>query len=317
MWTEMIEGMGKRDIDDFLRHVWVSRYGDLKNVNLFAAIKGHIEKKKIKSLDFARECQEECESYLHLINADADRLGNGVKHVRSLAKLGKKFTLPLLLSAYLKLPAKVFEDVAAWILIYVTRNSILTNTDSAKMENLVFKLARAIRDKIKDGESAGQVRNYIKDALIKDAVSNEAIGVALEKIELRPTEAKYILGRLANYIQSPSKEIGMNEANLEHVYPKRPKANEWGGAENQASLNMLLWNIGNLTIYGERMNSKEANAEYDTVKRGAYQSKSEVKMTLSLAKKYPHWNEAAIKDRAKNLGPAICKLWDFNNTSRI
>lgn len=317
MWTEMIEGMGKRDIDDFLRHFWVSRYGDLKNVKLFAAIKSHIEKKKIKSLDFARECQEECESYLHLINADTDRLGDGVKHIRSLARLGKKFTLPLLLSAYLKLPIKMFGEVAAWLLVYVTRNSILTSTDSAKMETLVFRLARAVRDKTEAGETAGQVRAYVKDALVKGAASDDAIAVSLEEIELRPTEATYVLSRLANYIQSPSKEIGMNEANLEHVYPKRPKANEWGGANNQASLNMLLWNIGNLTVYGKRMNSKEANSEYDTVKRAAYLSKSEVKMTLALANKYVHWNEAAIIDRAKTLAPQVCKVWNFENTSRI
>jgi hypothetical protein len=65
------------------------------------------------------------------------------------------------------------------------------------------------------------------------------------------------------------------------------------------------------------MNSKEANAEYDTVKRAAYLSKSQVKMTRSLANKYTHWNEAAIKDRANKLAPTICKVWDFDNTSRI
>lgn len=317
-WTEMIEDMGKRDINDFLRHLWISRYGDLKNIDLYTAIKNHIEKRKIKSVSFATECQEECEKYLHLINVDAVRLGDvGAKHVRTLLKLGKKFTLPLLLSAYTKLDKAIFGDVAAWALVYVTRNSILTNTDSGKMETTVYKIAREIRDKIVKGESPGQCRTHIKDTLSKASSSDEAIRIGMGKLELRPVDAKYVVDRLANFIQSRTKEVGMNEANLEHVYPKRPKPSEWGGAQNQASMNLLLWNIGNLTIYGVRMNGREANAEYDTIKRSAYINKSEVKMTLELANKYTHWNEASIKDRAEQLAPVTCKLWSFGDWSRI
>ena len=42
------------DIHDFLRAMWVSRYGDLKKVDLFAALKQHLETKHVNAGDFAR-----------------------------------------------------------------------------------------------------------------------------------------------------------------------------------------------------------------------------------------------------------------------
>ena len=37
-WDGMVEGMGRRDINQFLRHVWISKYGDLKSEDLFHGI---------------------------------------------------------------------------------------------------------------------------------------------------------------------------------------------------------------------------------------------------------------------------------------
>jgi hypothetical protein len=45
LWNEMLERMGKRDITRFLRHLWVSKYGDLKDQDLFSALRKHIDEK--------------------------------------------------------------------------------------------------------------------------------------------------------------------------------------------------------------------------------------------------------------------------------
>lgn len=44
LWTEMVQGNGTHDIDRFMRHMWVSKYGDLKKEDLFTALKHQIEK---------------------------------------------------------------------------------------------------------------------------------------------------------------------------------------------------------------------------------------------------------------------------------
>src|SRR6266404_1709026 len=38
-WDDMVESMGKQDINRFIRHMWLSKYGDLKNIDLFTALK--------------------------------------------------------------------------------------------------------------------------------------------------------------------------------------------------------------------------------------------------------------------------------------
>ena len=69
-WTQMIQKMGTHDIHDFLRALWVSRYGDLKKDELFTALKNYIEHNHVGSLDFAKQCGDECDDYMQLAMAD-------------------------------------------------------------------------------------------------------------------------------------------------------------------------------------------------------------------------------------------------------
>jgi hypothetical protein len=102
-WDGMIEGMGKKDTGQFLRHIWVSKYGDLKNVDLFTALKLHIEEKQIKSLDFAKTCSEECQRYIELLRANKDDLGDAAAHVGVLVNdLGFDQTLPLVMAIWIR-----------------------------------------------------------------------------------------------------------------------------------------------------------------------------------------------------------------------
>lgn len=85
-WNDMMQSMGKRNANRFLRHMWVSKYGDLKNIDLFTALKNHIEDNKIKSDEFARSCAEECERYVELLNADPSVLGDAAKYIGPLVR---------------------------------------------------------------------------------------------------------------------------------------------------------------------------------------------------------------------------------------
>ena len=84
-WTQMIQKMGTHDIHDFLRAMWVSRYGDLKKDDLFTALKSYIEQHHTGSLDFARQCGDECDDYMQLAMADETQLpADALPHVRAL-----------------------------------------------------------------------------------------------------------------------------------------------------------------------------------------------------------------------------------------
>ena len=322
LWTEMIQRMGTHDIGRFMRHMWVSRFGDLKRDDLFTALRNQIESQQISSVDFARSCGDECDSYIQLLMVEDNHLPIGSAHlVRALTReLGFQPAFPLLLSSYLFLQPSDFVNVCGWLLVFITRYSIISNIDPGGMETLLYKLARDVRavvtgpeDKIGSKSASIQVRDTLSSSSPDDEKfrANAADG----KLTLENDEAKYLLLRLANYIQDPEKQVGMAETNLEHIYPQNPEPTEWGGPDNQEKLEPFTWNIGNLTIYGKKANRKAANAEFPDKKARYAQSK--VIMTQEVAADYDQWDETAIRKRAAHLAKLVVQVWRFDNISRV
>ena len=322
IWTQMIQKMGTHDIHDFLRAMWVSRYGDLKADDLFTALKKYIEEHHIGSLVFAQQCSDECDDYAQLALADETQLPKeSFPFVRALTReLGFRPSLPLLLSSYLMLQPADFEKVTRYLLVFVTRYSIVGNLDSAGMEDLLFKLAREVRSTVKDeNDKAGskQATDAIKLALSTNCPDDAAvkIAVAKETTTLDPSDARYVMKRLANYMQDPQKQVVVGDTNIEHIYPQNPAVNEWGGKVNQEKLEPLTWHFGNLTIFGKKANKKVENFEY-SVKQPKYVV-SPVKMTSEIAAQYNKWDETTIIDRAKHLANLVVQVWNFANPSRV
>ena len=322
IWTQMIQKMGTHDIHDFLRAMWVSKYGDLKQDDLFTALKKHIEKNQISSLDFVKLCGGECDDYMALVAADEKELPPEVfPYVRALTReLSFRPAIPLLLSAYSILQVSDFVNTAKYLLVFITRYSIFVDKDSAGLEDLLFDLARMVRNDVKDeNDEVGskQATGKVKDVLSRNAPDDQAVkdAVGKETTVLEPSEAKYILKRLANYMQDPEKQVMVADTNVEHIYPQNPAENEWGGKANQEKMEPLTWHIGNLTIFGRRANKKVGNSEYPE-KKQKYAA-SQVLMTNEIAARYGKWEQQEIIDRAEHLAKKVVQVWTFDNPSRV
>lgn len=324
LWTEMIHRMGTHDINVFLRHMWISKYGDLKEVDLFTALRAHIEGEKIASVDFVRLCADECENYVRLIDVDEDEIGkDSAPFVRALIKeLHINSALPLLLSCYPHLKPPEFSSVVKLLLVFVVRYYIVGGLDAASMEDLFYSLAREVRETLEstpltvDKTVHKRCIQHIKTRLAALSPDDATLRLRIPALILDAGDAKYVVNRLARHIQSPTKEITLHESNVEHIFPQNPEKDEWGGKENQEKLEEYLWNIGNLTIFGRRMNRKAANKEFD-IKRAQYDEKTEVIMTKQLAQNYTVWDETTIKDRAFKLTDKMLEIWNFDNPSRV
>jgi hypothetical protein len=325
LWDEMLEQMGRRNIGRFIRHLWVSRYGDLKSQDLFSALKDHISAKSITSLQFTQGASEECERYAQLLDA-SESLGAAQGSVKSLLRdLDVDSALPLLLSGYRLLEPDDFEKLTQWILVFVVRYSIVMNLDPAGMETLFFQLARDIRAKMeidlrsKDSQKSDKSRKcmaHIKEQLIKNAPQDPNVKSSVGTLVLSPEDAKYVLRRLAIRMETNTKEISIKETNLEHIFPKNPEENEWGGPANHEILQPLLWHIGNLTVFGKRLNKKAANGEF-AAKKELYEKASELEMAKEIARDYKEWNKLSIEERAQKLAPRVVEVWNFDNPSRV
>jgi hypothetical protein len=322
-WDEMVEGMGKRDINRFIRHMWLSKFGDLKSIDLFSALKAHVEDNKKSPLEFAVSCAEECGRYIELWNADSEYLKEAAPYVKTLVReLQIEASLPILLSVHSVLPLSELAAAAKWLLVFAVRYSIVIGLDSGGMENIFYALARDIREKMKasaglaDGkEKAGLIkaaRALIKETLMKNVPSDAQIKASVKKLILDPEEAKYLVHRLAKKMQTKTKEVTIDEANLEHIFPKKPST-EWTHPED---LEPFLWHLGNLTMLGERLNNAAGSKGY-TSKRKLHYKTSELVMAQDLAATYDEWNVSAIEKRAESFGPLITQIWSFDNPSHV
>jgi hypothetical protein len=147
-WDAMLERMGKRDIDAFLRHMWLSKYGDLKARGLFREIKDKLKANKAKSLKFAEECATECELYVNLLDLDDKALGQSKRDIAGLVRyLGISSSLPLLLSGLRCLSAADFVKLSRLAMELAVRHSVFANLNPSDLENAFYAAARSIRDK--------------------------------------------------------------------------------------------------------------------------------------------------------------------------
>jgi hypothetical protein len=168
-----------------------------------------------------------------------------------------------------------------------------------------------------DKEGSRQITAKIKAVLSHNAPDDKSVRDALAKdtTVLEPAEAKYVLKRIANYMQDPEKQVAVGDTNIEHVYPQNPAETDWGGKANQEKLEPLTWHIGNLTVFGRRANRKVENFDY-SVKRPKYEA-SQVVMTKEIASKYSQWGEQEILARGADLAKRAVEVWNFDNPSRV
>jgi hypothetical protein len=157
---------------------------------------------------------------------------------------------------------------------------------------------------------------HIKEQLIKNAPQDPNVKSSVGTLVLSPEDAKYVLRRLAIRMETNTKEISIKETNLEHIFPKNPEENEWGGPANHEILQPLLWHIGNLTVFGKRLNKKAANGEF-AAKKELYEKASELEMAKEIARDYKEWNKLSIEERAQKLAPRVVEVWNFDNPSRV
>lgn len=314
LWSTMIGHLGAHDVDRFFRHFWVSRKGDIKE-DLFEELQAFVDSgNDIETL--VRDCVYEAEIYVAIVESDEKQLHAAAKPIKNLlGHLGARSALPLLLSAHLSLDASDFEKLCQTLIVFNIRYYIAAKFGPDGMESILFALAKAVREKKGNNVPSKEILRHVVDSLVKITPSDEEFQRSFPDIKLNPGQAKYMLRALANYIESPAKEKQMDESNLEHIYPQNPAPDEWGGLDNQEILGELTWNIGNLTIFGKRANSKAQNKEFH-IKKPLY-LKSKVVMTLNMANQYSDWNSNTIKERATHLAPKARDVWDFNNPTRV
>jgi hypothetical protein len=303
-WNDVLQELGKKDVSRFLRHLWISRFGDIKTRGLYSEIKTYLSEKKLTSLSFAQSCADEAETYVALLEKTVSISKQARRNLEGLLDyLAVQNALPLLLSGQLGLTRNDFEKLLRAVISIYVRHTLVSNQNPLELETAFYDAAREIRAKYESKVPSAKCLAAAKSILNKlnpaDALIEETVGDLL----LSRAQACWFVTELANGMQSQTKEIGMDKANLEHIFPQNAGA-DW---PNRDKLEPFIWHVGNLTVLSNRLNSKARNSGFAT-KSKQYYSKSEIRMTRELTK-VKAWDEKAILDRAKQLGQQIIRTW--------
>jgi hypothetical protein len=303
-WNEIVRQLGRRDISRFLRHMWVSRHGDVKAQGLFTVIKENLAANKITSVSFAEECAEECETYIAILDQNLKLSKDIFANVQGLVRyFDVQPALPLLLSGYRTLSENDFGKLARLAVVQYIRYGLVTNQNPLRLESAFYEAAREMRQKKVAGEPSSKILAAARAVLEGLAADDATVELAARDLELERSAAIWLMTQLANAQQSRTREVEMADANLEHVFPQNPGSN-W---PNATDLEPFTWHIGNLTILGVRLNRKAQNKSFGD-KKSQHYANSEIKMTQELLA-YSQWDPASVKKRAADMAKRIVQLW--------
>ncbi|MDH5414938.1 MAG: DUF262 domain-containing HNH endonuclease family protein, partial [Flavobacteriaceae bacterium] len=305
-WNTVVENLGQRKVSTFVRHMWVSRYGDVKRQGLYREIRDNLTEQRITSLDFAALCAEESEGYVAITNVDQERLGNSAyEPIEKLMKyLSADRALPLLLSGLVCLNSSDFAKLARATLSVVVRHSIFTNLNPSDLEDTLYSAARILRTRKEEGNTSSMCLLAAKEVLKTINPTREQITTGITEVFLTKKQANYIIYAIGQNMQTESKNLDLSANSLEHVFPGNAVQVDWPNADE---LEPFIWHIGNLIPLEPGLNREAGNRSF-AQKKEIY-SRSDLRMAQIVNEEYQDWDVNQIMSQAKLLLPHIRDIW--------
>jgi hypothetical protein len=301
-WQDILGIADDASIDDFLRHFWVSKRGDVKARKLYREIKDTIQVEDIDSVELSQELAEAAGIYRDLARGrDSDKeLQRLLEGVRA---LGAKVLLPALLSGQTALAEEAPKDnlrvLASALTTLFVRHTVIGGRESTTLEATVYSVAATLREDKNFDAAIAALQAFAPDA--DDFVAR--FGRASVS---RTATARYLL-REIEHAKRATQEVAVefgDRVHVEHIYPQTPeKGARWN---NHAQ---IVNRLGNLTLLGKRINTSIKNADFATKKALGYNS-SDILLTKDLLTQYV-WSPEAVEKRQKELATLVFDIWKF------
>jgi uncharacterized protein with ParB-like and HNH nuclease domain len=310
-WDD-ISNLEITNMDVFLRHYWLSKYGTVKKEELFDKFSSLIKNEEDAN-KFIGKLKMEAETYSVLLdpkpsdfkgNKEIPRLLNDELYV-----LSKEQVLPLLLSLKQsrqfgqKEIIRFVESLTSLIFRYLT----IGERENKELEHLFSDIAINIReDKI---SSAAQVvdklrKLYIKDEEFQPIFKNKQIK------ERDSRKARYILFKIEKYVSKQEEKVPPPEITLEHILPINPsepckkEMKENGLWDDKDE---LVHRLGNMTLLLLPRNVKGRNDSPVSKSRDIY-SESTLKINEDL-KNIARWTDKEIDRRQAKFANYATNIW--------
>ena len=298
LWGEILEIENDAKLQDFLRHYWLSHRGDVKTRSLYREIKYHVVNEEMDCLQFSRSLRDSSIVYRDILNSESDGNENISELLISVNELGSKVLFSAILSV---LEAREDDAIKAnylwkFIVAYV-RHTVISKKENSQIENLMFKLAKKIREENNDQEIWDEIAQFIPDDVaFKAAFTRASVP--------RRASARYILKKIEHSLRE-TEELQVatpSRVHVEHIYPQTPTQEQ-----RLPNHNVVINRIGNLTLLSARLNTAIKNSIYADKK--PYYEQSELFLTNQIAEKYDDWNVEIIDHRQESIAEQAVNIW--------
>jgi hypothetical protein len=283
-WEEMVFLLGAQNETQFLRHYWLSKYGVIRERELYKEIKRNFAN-QMRVLELMSELRDAADQYSAMSNVDHPTWKGASstlrKDLETLQLFGLSQFRPLLLAGLDKMDDSQLEKLVRVIVVLSMRYSIIGSLGTGNIEKAYSDAAVEVRK----GKANTPAKVFAKlkyiypdDEKFEADFSQKAIG--------KPKLARYILGEIATLKQGNSIQVVTEDekkSTLEHIMPKT-RSGEWSKAATDEDEYLEYVNrLGNLTLIEREMNKAAANAPFQKKKSDAY-SHSELEITRELCR---------------------------------
>ena len=200
------------------------------------------------------------------------------------------------------------RNVLEAIITYIFRNVILIGSGAGanKVEKEMARIACEI--------SQGKLRTSreIIEILAKNdrREDSDIINDFRKFCSNKNNVLRYILLNLErheNGKQGYNQTIITSQINIEHIYPKNPKKDEWPVLSEEDKA--LIYSIGNVTLWAASINKSLKNVGFKD-KCKEYEN-STFKITKDIPDKYTSWGPKEIKERQAYFASKAPEIWKY------
>jgi len=309
-WQEMAVILGTQDQTQFLRHYWLSKYGVVRERDLYREMKRQFASQSAV-LRLMTELRDAADNYAAISSVDHPtwkEYGTSLrKDLEALQLFGLSQFRPLLLAALDALKEEEIPKLIHMIVVVSMRYSIIGSLGTGNIEKAYSDAAIGIRDK--KANTAAKIFGLLKGIYPDD--SRFEADFAQKEIS-KAKLARYILAAVANKAQG-SKELAVLEdekvVRLEHIMPKTRSQHWLAAARNEEEYLGYVNGLGNLTLI-ERERNRAANSSSFKEKQKIAFSRSDILITKHLIN-YGDWTTTEIDQRQAELATTAVKIWSL------
>lgn len=299
LWESVVSFQTDAEIKAFLRHFWISKYGDVKSQSLYREMKSRIIEEGIDSAVLSKELSDTAHLYRRIRRAEDDSEGvaEQLSVVRDLGA-GASILYPAIISIFQALTSeRVLLPLTALINVFV-RDGIISSVENSVLENRFHRAARNLREH-------RSVEKFCEE-IATGSLSDDDVRNRFSRLSITQNGQRRYLLRCIEIAKRGTGELAVNppsKVHVEHIYPQTPEPGaKWANHER------VINRIGNLSLLDKRINSAIKNAGF-AVKKDHYDG-SELLITKELCD-LDDWSEARIAARQEafaNLAPGIWPL---------